>query len=277
MAAGSPRWLVWFGAAAALAAMLILAVFLRAQENEGKAWPISHAVVARLATDEGTRDLYTKNPRLSESYPTADAFAAAVAAQRAAFGALPARPSDDAFQADSDPDSLRVVAKGTGGAWLELEVERSDGSEAGHAAIGEGITFLAFGADRAAIRDLRKDLRSAYHEARWAEFKAVEEGLLTDAGVERLLQAHPDLAKGEAARAAFLQQAQAWRSSLTARRLPGTWKEAVDSDEELVSMRHRSGPPFGDHLEIGWRLTGQSWLRAAWDNGRLVKVALEAQ
>lgn len=277
MAAGSSRWLVWLGAAAALAAMLILSIVLRVQEIESKAWPITRAVVARLATDEGARDLFARNPRLSASYPTAEAFVAAVAAQRAAFGALPDRPAGDGFQTDPDPGGLRVAARGAGGAWLELEVERSDGSEAGHAAIGEGITFLGFGADRAAIHELRKNLRSTYHEARWAEFRAVEQALLTDAGVEDLLRDHPDLAKGDAARAAFLQQAQAWRPSLTAHQPPGSWKEAEDAKDEHVSMRHRSGPPFGDHLEIGWEMADQRWLRAAWERGQLVKVSVGAQ
>ena len=276
MAAGSSRWLVWLGAAAALGGMLGLSLFLRVQENEDRAWPIARAVVARIGTDEGARDLYAKNPRLAGDYPTTDAFVAAVAAQRAAFGALPAR-QPGSFRSDSDPDSLRVTAKGTGGAWMELNVERSDGTEAGHAAIGEGITFLAFGADEAALNDARKNLRSAYHEARWAEFRTVEQALLTDPGVNGLLQTHPGLAKDEASRAAFLQQAQAWRPRLAAHQPPMTWKEAVDADEkdEMVSMNHRDSGPFGDHLEVGWRLKDQSWLRATWNNGHLIKVSLE--
>ncbi len=275
MAAGSSRWLAWLGGAAALVGVIGLSVFLRVQENEGKAWPITAAVVTRLATDAGARDLYAKNPRLAEDYPSVDAFIAAVAAQRAAFGTLPAR-QPDAFHSNSDPTDLSVVAKGTGGGWMELQVERSDGSEAGHAAIGEGITYLGFGPDEKALDEARKNLRSAYHEAKWAEFRAVEQALLTDAGVNGLLQTHPDLASGETARAAFFQQVQAWRPRLAEHQPPATWKEAADADakDEMVSMRHRSGGPFGDHLEVGWRVTDQGWLRATWDNGRLVKVSL---
>lgn len=274
MAAGSSRWLVWLGGAAALLGVIGLSVFLRVQENESKAWPITSAVVARLSTDDGAKDLYAKNPRLADDYPTVDAFVAAVAGQRTAFGALSAR-QPDAFHSESDPTDLRVIAKGTGGAWLELRVERSDGSEAGHAAIGEGITFLGFGATEAALDDARKDLRSAYHEARWAEFRSTEQALLTDAGVNDLLQAHPDLATDNASRAAFLQQAQAWRPRLAVHQPPATWKEAVDADakDEMVSMVRRSNP-LGDHLEVGWRLSDQSWLRATWDNGRLIKVSV---
>lgn len=274
MAAGSSRWLVWLAAAAALVGVIGLSVFLRVQENEGKAWPITSTVVARLGTDQGARDLYAKNPRLAEDYPTVDAFVAAVAAQRTAFGTLPPR-QPDSFHSESDPTDLSVVAKGSGGAWMELHVERSDGSEAGHAAIGEGITFLGFGATEAALDEARKDLRSAYHEARWAEFRAMEQDLLTDAGVTSLLQAHPDLATDAATRAAFLQQAQAWRPLLAAHQPPATWKEAVDADakDEMVSMVRRSNP-LGDHLEVGWRLKDQSWLRATWDNDRLIKLTL---
>ena len=274
MAAGSSRWLVWLGGAAALVGVILLSVFLRVQENESKAWPITSAVVARLSTDQGARDLYAKNPRLADDYPTADAFVSAVAAQRASFGALTTR-QPDSFHSESDPTDLSVVAKGTGGAWMELHVERSDGSAAGHAAIGEGITFLGFGATEAALNEARKDLRSAYHEAKWAEFRTTEQALLTDAGVNGLLQAHPDLASDDAARAAFLQQAQAWRPRLAVHPPPATWKEAVDADakDEMVSMVRRSNP-LGDHLEVGWRLTDQSWLRATWDNGHLIKVSV---
>lgn len=273
MAAGSSRWLVWLGGAAALVGVIGLSVFLRVQENESKAWPITSAVVTRLSTDEGAKDLYTKNPRLAEDYPAVDAFVATVAAQRAAFGALASR-QPDSFHSESDPSDLSIVAKGTGGAWMELHVERSDGSAAGHAAIGEGITFLGFGTTEAALDETRKNLRSAYHEARWAEFRAVEQALLTDAGVNGLLQAHPDLAADDAARAAFLQQAQVWRPRLAVHPPPATWKEAVDADakDEMVSMVRRSNP-LGDHLEVGWRLKDQTWLRATWDNGRLIKVS----
>ncbi|HTL97881.1 MAG TPA: hypothetical protein VL181_03650 [Holophagaceae bacterium] len=256
--------------------MVGLAIALRVQENAGKAWPISRAVVARLATDEGARDLYAKNPRLAEDYPSPDAFLAAVAAQRSAFGALPARRSDQEFQAESDPDSLSVEAKGTGGAWMELNVERSDGSAAGHAAIGEGITYLGFAADEAGLEAQRKALRAVFHEARWAEFRAVEQAMLTDEGVEALLKAQPALAKDEAARAAFLKQAQSWRPRLAVHQPPATWKEAEAADEkdELVSMQRRSGDGWGDHLEVGWRLRDHAWFRATWEDGHLSKVTV---
>lgn len=253
------------------------ALALRVQENAGKAWPITRAVAGRLATDAGAQDLYAKNPRLAESYPTAEAFAAAVAAQRSAFGALPPRPSDEAFRSASDPGSLSVAAKGTGGGWMEMEVERSDGSAAGHAAIGEGITYLGFAADESGLAAQRKSLRATRDEARWARFRSVEQSLLTDAGVDALLQANPELAKDDAARSAFRAGAKAWRPRLAERQPPATWKAAVDADAEaeMVSMRRHDGP-FGDRLEIGWRLKDrQSWLWATWDNGRLAKVSLD--
>ncbi len=251
-----------------------LSVFLRVQENDSKAWPITSAVVTRLSTDESTKDLYAKNPRLADNYPTVEAFLAAVAAQRTAFGTLPAR-QPDTFHSESDPTDLGVIAKGSGGAWMELHVERSDGSAAGHAAIGEGITFLGFAASEAALDEARKDLRSAYHEARWAEFRAMEQALLTDEGVTNLLHSNPDLAPDDTARKAFLQQAQAWRPRLAGHAPPATWKEAVDADakDEMVSMVRRDNP-LGDHLEVGWRLQDQSWLRATWKNGHLITVSL---
>ncbi|MBS1766073.1 MAG: hypothetical protein JST05_01530 [Acidobacteria bacterium] len=275
MAAGSSRWLVWIGGIAALGVLLVLSLVLRVQQNDSKAWPIAHAVIERLATEQGARDLYAKNPRLGDSYATADAFVAAMAAQRGAFGALPARrPDGGAFQVESDPESLRVYAKGDGGGWMQLEVERSDGSAEGHAAIGEGITYLGFAKDEAGLETLRKSLREVRDEARWGRFRSVEQALLTDEGVRALLQSNPDFAKEDAAKAAFLKQAQDWRPRLAAAPPPETWKGAVDSEEEMVSMQRRSDP-FGTRLTIGWRLKDKgAWLRVEWKDDRLHNISL---
>lgn len=277
MAAGNSRWLVWLGGIAALGTLLVLSLVLRVQQNEDKAWPIAHAVIERLATENGARDLYAKNPRLADSYATVDAFVATMAAQRGTFGVLPApRPSGEGFQVESDPESLRVYAKGDGGGWMQLEVERSDGSVEGHAAIGEGITYLGFAKDEAGLETLRKNLREVRNEARWAQFRSVEQALLTDDGVRALLHSNPDLAKDDAGKAAFLTQAQDWRPRLAAGPPPETWKAAVaaDAEEEMVSMQRRTNP-LGERLTVGWRVKDKrAWLRAEWKDGRLQKISL---
>lgn len=272
------RWLPWLGGIAAIATMLVLSLVLRVQAGESKAWPITRAVVARLATDDGARDLYAKNPRLAESYPDAEAFLAAVRAQRGAFGALPppgAGGHGETFRADSDPDGLRVITRGSGGAWLQMDVEQSDGSEAGHAAIGEGITFLGFAGSEEALDKVREASRQVYNEAQWARFKAVEQALLTDAGTQALLQANPGFLKDGAAREAFLHQVQAWRPRLASRPIPATWKEGVDSKDETVRMYHRSMPPFSDRMGMGWELEDGAWLSVEWSEGRLSKITVK--
>lgn len=272
------RWLPWLGGIAAIATMLILSLVLRFQASESRAWPITKSVVARLATDDGARDLFAKNPRLAESYPDAEAFVAAVRAQRAAFGALAAPGRGDhgeTFRADSDPDGLRVIAKGTGGAWMQMDVEQSDGSEAGHAAIGEGITLLGFADSEASLDKVREASHQVYNEARWTRFKAVEQALLTEDGTQALLKANPGFLKDGAAREAFLRQARDWRPRLAARPIPATWKEGVDAKDETVSMNHRSMPPFRDQVVVGWELKDGAWLKVEWSEGRLTKITLE--
>ncbi|HET8901774.1 MAG TPA: hypothetical protein VFM84_07540 [Holophagaceae bacterium] len=272
------RWLSWILGLVAIGAMLILSVVLRVSANEGKAWPILQTVAARLATDEGVRDLYAKNPQLAGSYGSADAFLEAVRSHRAAFGALPGRePGGDGgkYATDSDPQGLRAFIKGTGGAWLALELESSDGTEAGHAAIGEGITYLGFSDGSATLREVEHASHAAYAENQWSKFKAVEQALLTEENTLALLQANPSLAKDDAARTAFLQQARAWRPRLAASTPPATWAKAEDAPDDTVSFRRHSAPPFADKMEIGWKPKDGAWLRIAWDKGQLVKVTLE--
>ena len=272
------RWLSWIAGLLAIGTMLVLSVVFRVTENRGKAWPILQAVAARLATDEGARDLYAKNPQLADSYATADAFLEAVRGHRAAFGALPARePGMDRehYEAESDPGGLRAFVRGTGGAWMSLELEQSDGTEAGHAAIGEGITFLGFGDSASKLKDLRSATRTAFVEGQWSKFIAVERSLLTEEGTQALLQANPDLAKDDAARTAFLQQARTWRARLAASTPPATWAKAKEAPDDMVRFMRHDMPLFGDRTEIRWKPKGGTWLQTRWENGRLVKVVLE--
>jgi hypothetical protein len=257
--------------------MLILSVALRVLDSESKAWPIARAVVTRLGTDEGARDLYAKNPRLAENYASADAFLETMRAKRVALGSLPERepPGDGrGYRVESDPGGLRVFTRGGGGAWMLLEVERSDGTEAGHSAIGEGITFLGFADSEASLHDVRQTARGAFNELQWSRFKTVEEALLTDAGTRALLEANPTFIKDDAAREAFLHQAQSWRVRLVEKPPPATWKEVEGAKDERVELYRRSGAPFGDHMVLGWQLKSGDWLKVEWNDGRLAKITL---
>ena len=269
------RWLSWAGGLLAIGTMLILSLVLRVQGNEDKAKPIARAVAARLATDEGARDLYAKNPGLKDTYASADAFVAAVSAKRAAFGTPPAPGATGGYEVDSDPLGVRVFVKGSGGAWMALQVERSDGTEAGHAAIGEGITFLGFADSQSSAHELREAAERADREAQWAKFKAAAGALLTEDGTRQLLADNPGLAKDDAGRETFLHAFQAARPALQVERFSSTWKEAEDSNDTLVRMSRRQALGLGDQVAIGWRLKDGRWLRMAWDSGKLSKVAVE--
>lgn len=268
------RWLPWLGGAVALGAMLILSVVFRVQAHRGRVWPILQAVAARASTDAGARDLYAKNPELAGVYPSEAAFVAAVRAGVQACGALPAREpaeSREAYDLEMDPDGFRASVKGAQGGWMLLEVGQSDGTEAGHAAIGEGVTYLGFADSLASLRELRHTQREARLEARWKTFLALEESLLTDEGTRALLQAHPELGADEAARAAFLQQAAAWRPRLSAGAPPPTWAAAQEGHVRFI--RHRA-PLIGDKEELGWQVKDGAWLQAEWKNGRLIRIGL---
>lgn len=267
-------WLVWIGGVLAVLAMLILSAILRATENEGKAWPILTSVAQRLTTDEGARDLYRKNPRLAQLYDSQEAFVDSVKARRISFGTLPARQpmeARDNYEMDSNPRGIRASIKGSGGDWMLLEVERSDGTEAGHAAIGEGITFLGYADGSATAREVRRTIRMAYLEQEWSRFTKVEQALLTDEGTKALLQTNPELAPDDAARAAFLHQAQAWRPRLAASALPISWAKAPDGE---VSLNRHSAPLVGESRQIGWKLKDGGWLRMVWKDGRIIRVSL---
>lgn len=272
------RWLSWIAGLLAIGTMLVLSVVFRVGENRSRLWPVTRAVATRLATDEGARDLFAKNPQLADYYASADAFVEAVRAHRAAFGTLPdGEPGMDRnrYMTDSDPQGFHAYVRGSGGDWMSLEVERSDGTEAGHAAIGEGITFLGFSDATSELKELESTMREAFAENLWIKFRAVEQSLLTEEGTVALLQANPSLAKGDAARAAFLQQARAWRPRLLAATLPATWAKGVEAPDDVVSLNRRSMPPFQDKMEMGWKPKDGAWLRVDWDQGSLVKVALE--
>ncbi len=268
------RWLPWIVGLLALVALLVLSVVFRAQEHRSRAWSITRSVAQRLATDEGARDLYSKNPGLSESYASVEAFQHTVQTGRGALGTLPDRePGEDrnSYEVHTDPEGFRVFVKGSGGGWMMLAVEQSDGSEAGHAAIGEGITALGFGDSVASLHDLQRSTREIGIETQWQAFLAVEQALLTDEGTRSLLQANPELAPNESARAAFLQQAQAWRPRLTAATPPATLATAPEGSTHFY--RH-TGPLIGEREKIAWKVQDGAFLQMSWNNHRLVKVAL---
>lgn len=274
------HWLAWMAVIVVLAGVVIFSIVAKVQGKRDRAWPITEQVVARLATDAGAADLYRKNPALAASYPTEGEFLTAVQKGRSAFGSLGGPgtgPSE--FQADADPMGLRVLAKGSGGAWIALNLEQSDGTPKGHAAIGEGITFLGFAPDQKAADTLRETMDEVAGQILWVKYRAVFQDLLTEAGTRRLLQEHPALGqgpKGQDQRQAFLDDLAKLRPALQGKTLPATWKDAVDSKEDVVQLYRREMPPFSDRAALAWKASQDRWLKMTWNNGDLIRITVES-
>ncbi|HEU4951456.1 MAG TPA: hypothetical protein VFT46_05865 [Holophagaceae bacterium] len=266
-------WLAWLLGAAALVAMLVTGLVMKVVGNRSQALPLAQGLLARLGTEAGAREVYARNPALAVPYPTSDAFVAAAREGLAAIGTLPSRgASPRTFQVEADPQGLQILAKGSTGGWVALALERSDGTPAGHAAIGEGLTFLAFAPGDDGLKDLRRRLRDASGERLWAAYLAVLPALRTEEGTRQLLAEHPALAADPAAKAAFLQAAAAYRPALLANPVPATWREAVDAPDDRVRLYRREFPPFSDRAAVGWRPKGGRSLDMEWENGKLAAI-----
>lgn len=266
-------WLAWLLGAAALVGMLVMGMVLKVQGTRDQARPLTQGLLDRLATEAGAREVYARNPALAVPYPTVDAFLAAMREGLGAFGSLPPRPAaPEGFRTEADPQGLQVVAKGSGGGWVALALERSDGTPAGHAAIGEGLTFLAFAPSDEGLKDLRRRLRQASGERLWAAYLAVLPALRTEEGTRKLLDAHPALGKDPAAREAFLREAAAFRPTLLAAQVPDSWKAAVESPDDRVRLYRREFPPFSDRAAVGWSPKEGRSLDMEWENGKLAAI-----
>lgn len=276
---GRIHWLAWIAVVIALGAVVVFSVLLRVEGKRGRAWPIAEGVVARLATDAGVKDLYAKNPALAATYPTESDFATAVQKGRVALGALSGSGRDgEGFQADADPMGLQIMAKGNGGGWIALKLEQSDGTPAGHAAIGEGITFLGFAQDKESVGKLWDAMHEVGGQILWVKYQTVFQALLTEEGTRRLLQEHPALGKGpkgEDEGQAFLETMAKLRPDLRGKPLPATWQAAVDSKDDLVQLYRRELPPFSDRASLGWKLPDGRWLKMTWNNGDLLRITVE--
>ena len=266
-------WLAWLLGAAALVGMLVAGLVLKVEGTRDQARPLTQGLLDRLATESGAREVYARNPALAVPYPTVEAFLAATREGLSAFGALPPRPaSPQGFRAEADPQGLQIVARGSSGGWIALAIERSDGTPAGHAAIGEGVTFLAFAPSDEGLKDLRRRLRQASGERLWAAFLAVLPALRTDEGTRQLLADHPALARDAAAQAAFLRDAAAFRPTLLATPPPATWRAAVDAPDDRVRLYRREFPPFRDRAAVGWSPRQGRALDMEWENGQLAAI-----
>ncbi len=269
--ARSRGWLRWLWVPLALAggvAVLVFSMISRQQGMQARIWPIVRQTAGRLQTDDGALDLYRKNPDLRRAYANEAAFLDKVRANRAAFAALPeAEPADhmETYRPSPNPAGFRVLLKGQGEAWMELEVQASPPFGMGPEPQGEGIEQLAFGDSKEAARHEARVASSRRHQPEWDAYRSVLASLATDAGAASLYRANPGLAKVYPTEAAFLDAARGWRPKLGP--VP---EDILEAKERLTSMRIHSGP-FLRQVSMVYVFPDLK-LRAAWEEDHLVAL-----
>lgn len=260
-----PGWLKSLAVVAAAIAILIAVVASYLQAARRQAWPLALGIAARLATDEGARDLYAKNPDLRNLYPTEEAFLETVRPLRAGL-TLPAqepRRGQRGFLAFVSPDQARIRVRGEGGTWMDLTVRRR--SAFGPEPKGEGLSSLLLADSREGLRVQARRLREVEFEPLWQRFRDTAATLQTEAGARGLLD-RPGLSHTPADISAFLALRQARQASLAA--VPATFAEAH------VRLSIRSGP-FGRVVRMTCPLPGGGSLGLTWKNDQLSGLDLD--
>lgn len=260
-----PGWMKGLALAAMLAAVLITVLAGYQQAARRQAWPLAQAVTRRLATDEGTLDLYRKNPALQDTYPTEQAFLGTVQSLRAGLTLPEQEPLRESrgFQTQTGPARIRIRLRGEGGTWMDLVVARR--SAFGSVPRGEGILSLRLAGTREGLRAQLDQEREARSERQWQRFRGAAAPLATEDGA-RLLLASPGLAHLPADPAAFLALRQTRQAGLAA--LPATFAEA---QARLVIH----GGPFGREVRMACPLPGGGRLALTWKNDRLTGLELD--
>lgn len=267
---GFPAWLlvpvVFIVAGGAIAFTLAG----RATGLRRQAWPLIQAVHQRLATDEGARDIFRKNPVCAEGYGSEEAFVETVRTWRAKVGPLPAsEPGESmhAYDVNSDPFELTVACRGQGGGWLRARFVT--GPATGGREVGEGLSQLVFGDS---LRDLLGSARTARRQSRtrqWGEFRVLLMRLGADDTALALYRAEPALRQRWATEQAFLDETRGWRPALAA--LP----EAIPDSEQTPGVRvefRQSHSPFGQRRAIRFQHMGGAW-KVSWRDGVLADLS----
>lgn len=99
-----------------------------------KTWQHMEGAVTGLATDDGSRALYQKNPKLAAQYPTEEAFLLAAQGWRPKLGDFPRQRPDlmsllkggQSFSIQTVNDRQKVEYQIPNGGRLKLETERDE-------------------------------------------------------------------------------------------------------------------------------------------------------
>ena len=260
-----PGWLKALAGLILVGALLVAVLVTTQVARRRQAWPLARAVAARLATDEGARDLYGKNPDLHGFYPTEQAFLEAVRPLRAGLVLPEQEPRRDrrGFIMQVGPGVARVRARGDGGTWIDLTVRGRGGF--GPPPHGEGISRLLLADSQEGLRGQIRRLREAEFEPLWQRFRATATTLATEPGARSLLD-RPGLSHAPGDAAAFLALRQTRQIGLSA--LPATRTEAH------ARLSIRSGP-FHRDVRMTCPLPGGGSLSLAWRDDQLTEMTLD--
>lgn len=267
-------WLLVPLALAAGVAVLVFALVGRATGLRRQAWPLIQAVNARLATDDGARDLFRKNPLCAAGYDSEEAFVEAARAWRAKGSGLPDQePRGDrrGYTVDSDPFELDVAIQGTGGAWMRARFATGPATEGQEA--GEGLVRLVFADSYPGLQDAVLQARRHVRAREWEEFRRLTSALATDEGARELLRTSPGLARNWPSEEAFLQEVRGWRPHLAA--IPARPDEGEKGDGVQVGFSRHSSP-LGSSVEIRLDHPGGRW-QALWRDGVLTDLRHRAR
>jgi len=260
-----PGWLKVLAGIAVVVALLIAALVTYQQAARRQAWPLARTIVARLATDEGARDLYAKNPDLRDGYPTEQAFLDTVRPLRPGLTLPEQEPRRDrrGFISFVGPNQARIRVRGEGGTWMDLTVRRR--GLFGPGPRGEGISSLLLADSREGLIAQVRRLRDAEFDQLWRRFRDTAVTLGTEAGARSLLD-RPGLSHTPADLGAFLALRQARQAALAAP--PATFAEA----HTRVSIH---GGPFGREVRMTCPLAGGGSLGLTWKNDQLTAMELD--
>ncbi len=268
---GSRRpWLKWglAGIAVVLGFPLLMTLTFGslALRHRAKLWPVVRAIHARLQTDEGAKDLFSKNPALANTYANDQDFVGVVRAWRAKVGELPSLepPEGPAYSPDSDPGGVGAAIQGSGGAWMRVDIR--GGGMAGSVE-GEGITRLYFAEDRKGLREARRKATAQKAGREWETFRKVMLRCSDDGQAAALYRQEPGLRAAYPSESAFLEATRALRPAIA--KLPATLRD----DAKEFGIRNYRTPFMQSHVLIFLCPDGQE-LRAIWKNDQLSKVGL---
>ncbi|HJW33307.1 MAG TPA: hypothetical protein VJ505_08085 [Holophagaceae bacterium] len=259
-----PGWAHALLGALLFGAGLLLVMFAQQQATARKAWPLMAATLQRLATEEGARDLWARNPGIRGDYDDEAAFLAEVRAWRPRVGALPSleppsRSRSPWFRSAS-PWHIWAVAQGSGGGWVQFQVQRPGPFESPE---GEGFTMVHFAPDWDALREIRGARRERRIGAHWKALRRIADQVASTEGARTLWVSEWALHSAYPTPEAFEQEAARARPMLS--HLPQTPAEAYQG---LALKRVRN--PFMDRVDLRWKDAEGHELAVTWENGALV-------